>query len=63
MCDSIGSVGKYALFTRPELKVERVSYDVPSAFGGERDCGVNLLPSWAAVAHKTDLCNESYPFS
>ena len=22
--------GKYALFTRPELKVERVSYDVPT---------------------------------
>ena len=44
--------GDYALFTRPEMKVERVSYDVmtPSAARGA-DRG-NLLASGAAVGDR-----------
>lgn len=40
--------GDYALFSRPELKVERYSYDVmtPSARG---ILGSDLLASWSEV--------------
>ena len=63
MCDSIGSVGEVCAFYQAGTKGGKGQLRCAHAFGGERDCGVNLLPSWAAVAHKTELSNESYPFS
>ena len=46
--------GDYALFTRPELKVERVSYDVmtPSAARG-------LLEAiyWDVLGYRQNLCS------
>ena len=45
--------GDYALFTRPEMKVERVSYDVMTPSDAAIRCawhsGGNLLASGAAV--------------
>lgn len=35
--------GEYACFTRPEMKVERVSYDALTPFGRPRNSGSHLL--------------------
>lgn len=43
--------GDYALFSRPELKVERYSYDVMTPLSGERNFGSHLLASGAAMDH------------
>ena len=55
--------GDYACFTRPEMKVERVSYDVmtPSAASGPRADGSDLLASGTSVCHRRDRCHESDP--
>ena len=37
--------GDYACFTRPEMKVERVSYDVMTPFSGIRDFGMSSTRS------------------
>ena len=49
--------GDYASFNRPEMKVERVSYDVmtPSAARG-------ILESGVAVADRPYICPRTYPF-
>lgn len=53
--------GDYALFTRPEMKVERVSYDImtPSAARGLVEA--HLLASWAEVDHRPHPCVRSHP--
>lgn len=44
--------GDYALFTRPEMKVERVSYDVMTPSGSPGADRGNLLASGAAVGDR-----------
>jgi hypothetical protein len=48
--------GEFACFTRPEMKVERFSYPVPTPFGGAGDSGRHLLQArqvpLAGVAHR-----------
>lgn len=41
--------GEYALFSRPEMKVERCSYDVMTPSAARGDFGSNLLASGAAL--------------
>lgn len=55
--------GDYALFTRPEMKVERVSYDImtPSAARGLVEA--HLLASWAEVDHRPHPCVRSIRFT
>ena len=50
--------GDYACFTRPEMKTERVSYDVmtPSAARGL------LLAPWPQVGNRPHPCVQSHPF-
>ncbi len=43
--------GQYALFSRPEMKVERYSYDVMTPSAATRDSGGDLLASGDAVDH------------
>ena len=43
--------GDYALFSRPEMKVERCSYDVYDTVCSKRNSGSNLLASWNAVGN------------
>ena len=56
MCDSIGSVGEVCAFYQAGTKGGKGQLRCAHAFGGERDWGVNLLPSWAAVAHQPEHC-------
>lgn len=44
--------GNYALFSRPEMKVERCSYDVMTPSGGKRNPGGGLLASGHAMGDR-----------
>ena len=41
--------GDYACFTRPEMKTERVSYDMPTPSDCAGPCGGHLLAPRAAL--------------
>lgn len=43
--------GETACFTRPEMKAERVSYDVPTPSARQRNAGKRLLSSGPEMAH------------
>jgi|GEM_PF-5306702 len=43
--------GDYALFTRPEFKVERCSYDIIT-FSSKRDIGIRLLETCDQVYNR-----------
>ena len=45
--------GSYALFSRPEMKVERCSYDVMTPSAATGDSGSYLLASWYATGSLT----------
>lgn len=44
--------GNFACFTRPEMKVERVTYDVITPFRCARDLGGNLLEASDSLEHR-----------
>ena len=52
--------GEYALFTRPEMKAERVSYDVitPSAARGLLESAI--LAPWAQVEYLQHSCLRTH---
>ena len=58
---SAGGLGDYALFTRPEMKVERVSYDIADPLRRPGAGGGHLLASWAEVDHRPHPCVRSHP--
>lgn len=62
-CLRIEVWGDYASFNRPEMKVERVSYDVmtPSAVCPWHTGG-HILASGVAVADRPYICPRTYPF-
>lgn len=43
--------GEYALFTRPEMKAERVSYDVITPSAAPGTAGICILAPWTQVEY------------
>ena len=43
--------GPYACFTRPEMKVERVSYDTPPGWLQSIRTGASNLPRCSSLSH------------
>ena len=52
--------GDYALFSRPELKVERMSYDVPTP-SAARGLVEAIYSSGSVLAHRPCLRTGTYP--
>ena len=48
--------GEYACFTRPEMKVERVSYDVITPSAGAWHLGGHLLEAGHCLGCRSDSC-------
>lgn len=48
--------GDYACFTRPELKVERVSYDVPTPGALEGMLKMHILETGNTICYRQNNC-------